>query len=169
MTIKIDSNELDALRDGHVDALFSNERSTPIAIEEGYSVIARLTEWGPPAIIGNSVRVKKEWLEDPEKREAIRNFLKATAEGIALFHQDRELVLDVIGKWYGLKDRTRAQIIYDDGRWTPRKPYPCYDGIKRTIELYDSAEMRMHTAEDFYDDSLIRELDESGFIDSLYH
>lgn len=28
--------------------------------------------------------------------------------------------------------------------------------------------MRQHTAEDFYDDSLMREIERSGFIDALY-
>ncbi len=50
----------------------------------------------------------------------------------------------------------------------PRKPYPCYDGVKKTMEVYDSNEMRRHTPHDFYDDSLMRELDESGFLDRLY-
>ena len=36
------------------------------------------------------------------------------------------------------------------------------------MKLYDSHQMRQHSPEDFYDDSLMRELDDSGFIDSLY-
>ena len=36
------------------------------------------------------------------------------------------------------------------------------------MKRYDSNEMRKYTSEDFYDDSLMRELDESGFIDSFY-
>ena len=36
------------------------------------------------------------------------------------------------------------------------------------MEVYDSNEMRRYTPESFYDDSLMRELDESGFLDSLY-
>ena len=36
------------------------------------------------------------------------------------------------------------------------------------MELYDSAAMRRFKVEDFYDDSFMKELDESGFIDSLY-
>ena len=56
-----------------------------------------------------------------------------------------------------------------DGRAAiPRKPYPCYDGIPRTMEVFDSHAMRAHRAEEFYDDSLLRELDESGFIDGVY-
>jgi hypothetical protein len=61
-----------------------------------------------------------------------------------------------------------AQTIYARGAWLPRKPYPCYEGYTKTMELYDTNEMRRYKATDFYDDSLMREIDESGFIDALY-
>ena len=51
-----------------------------------------------------------------------------------------------------------AEAIYDRGDSFPRKPYPCYDGIKKAMEVYDSNEMRRYTPETFYDDSLMREL-----------
>jgi hypothetical protein len=50
----------------------------------------------------------------------------------------------------------------------PSKPYPSVDGIKKTMELYDSLAMRRHKPEDFYDDRFVKELDQSGYIDSLY-
>jgi hypothetical protein len=36
------------------------------------------------------------------------------------------------------------------------------------MKLYDSPEMRKLKVEDFYDDTLMRELDKSQFIDKLY-
>jgi ABC-type nitrate/sulfonate/bicarbonate transport system substrate-binding protein len=107
-------------------------------------------------------------MRDPAKRETARRFLKATIEGIALFHRDRELALEVLKNWHGVADRSHAEKIYDGGRWIPRKPYPCYEGIERGTKRYDSNEMRKFKPEDFYDDSLMRELDESGFIDDVY-
>jgi len=41
-------------------------------------------------------------------------------------------------------------------------------GIRRVMQVYDSNEMRKYKAEDFYDDSIMSELDKSGFIDGLY-
>ena len=73
-----------------------------------------------------------------------------------------------MSKWHGIKDREVAEIIYDGGKEMSRKPYPCVEGIKKTMELFDSNEMRRYNSEDFYDNSLMREIDESGFIDSLY-
>ena len=42
------------------------------------------------------------------------------------------------------------------------------DGIKRVMQLFNTAKMRRFKPEDFYDDSFMKELDESGFIDNLY-
>jgi len=36
------------------------------------------------------------------------------------------------------------------------------------VRIHDSHTMRQYQAQDFYDNSLLRELDENGFIDSLY-
>jgi hypothetical protein len=36
------------------------------------------------------------------------------------------------------------------------------------MKVYDSNEMRKYSLEDFYDDELMKELDEAGFIDSFY-
>jgi hypothetical protein len=40
--------------------------------------------------------------------------------------------------------------------------------VLRSLRLYDSPEMRKYTQEYFYDDGIVRELDESGYSDSLY-
>ena len=50
----------------------------------------------------------------------------------------------------------------------PEYPFPCYDGIRRTMEVYDSHEMRKYEPEDFYDDRILRELDQSGFVEQTY-
>lgn len=160
-------NKLEDMRLGRVDAVIGTERLYARAIEEGLPILVDATEWNEP-MAGNSILVPPEWMEDPVKRETARRFLKATIEGIALFHQDRELALEVLRKWHGVADRRHAESIYDGGRWIPRKPYPCYEGIQRGTQRYDSNEMRKFKPEDFYDDSLMRELDESGFIAEVY-
>ena len=133
-----------------------------------YQPLIDLRSWNE-SIAGSSVRVKRVWLQNPRNREAVRRFLKTTVEAILLFHEgEGEVAFQVMSKWHGLRDREFADIIYAGGKELPRKPYPCVEGIKKTMELYDSNEMRKYKLEDFYDDSLMRELDESGFIDSLY-
>jgi len=49
--------------------------------------------------------------------------------------------------------------MYDSAMEMASKPYPTVDGIKLTMELYDSNEMRQQKPEDFYDNSFVRVLD----------
>jgi ABC-type nitrate/sulfonate/bicarbonate transport system substrate-binding protein len=158
---------VDGLLDGSLDALIAYEFEFADAKREGLPVLLDTREWDE-FIAGNSIKVAPGWLDDPAHREAARRFLRATAEAIALFHQQPQLVKRVLAEWYGVTDPERAQTVYERGAWIPRKPYPCHDGIKSTMALYDSNEMRRYQPSDFYDDSMMREIDASGFIDALY-
>ena len=85
-----------------------------------------------------------------------------------MMKKNKYVAFKAMEKWYHFTDYEVQQIIYDGAKEMPRKPYPTLDGIKKTMQLYDSAQMRRYKPEDFYDDSFIKELDESGFIDKLY-
>ena len=167
ISIMQSGNEIEALRTGTVDAIVASDRGYATAMQEGFPVLADLSTWNEP-LAGNSVHVSPEWLKEPGNRDVAYRFLQATVEAIALFHTNRDLVIDVLKKWHGVTDSEYANKIYEYGRWISRKPYPCYVGIAKTMDRYDSLEMRKYSPEDFYDDSLLRELDESGFIDGLY-
>jgi ABC-type nitrate/sulfonate/bicarbonate transport system substrate-binding protein len=154
------------LQSGIADAIVADERYFATGKQLGFPVLADTSEWGA-TIAGNSVRVEKTWFQNPLNREAARRFLLATLEGLAIFHKNREEAVRVMIKWHGM-DRETASVIYTQGLSLQRKPYPCYDGIKKTMELFDSNEMRKYKPQDFYDDSLLKEIDQSGFIDRLY-
>ncbi len=155
------------LQAGLVDVFIADDRYYATAKQAGFPILADTVDW-KTAIAGSSVRVERTWLQNPRNQEAARRFLKATLEGIAMFHRNREDALRIMAKYHGIKDREVAGTIYDQGKNMPRKPYPCYEGIKNTMELFDSNEMRKHKQQDFFDDSLMKELDKSGFIDALY-
>ncbi len=167
ISIVRNARNIQDLREGRVDAIVASERRYAEALQEDYPVLLDTRTWGAIPIAGNSVKVEPAWLASDTNREAARRFLQATVEAVALFHEDRALALAVLTKWHGMTD-WMAETVYEGGRSIPRKPYPCYEGIERTIELYDSNEMRKHPPDYYYDDSLMRELDESGFIDSVY-
>jgi ABC-type nitrate/sulfonate/bicarbonate transport system substrate-binding protein len=167
LSILDNGRDAEALRQGLVDAVVANERQFARLAEEGYPVLANTLDWNEP-IAGNSVLVQPAWLKAAGHRDIALRFLKASAEGIALFHEQPEVALAVMAKWNGVTDRKMAETIYGRGDSMPRKPYPCRDGIRKTMELFDSNEMRRYRPEDFYDDSLLRELEQSGFLDSLY-
>jgi ABC-type nitrate/sulfonate/bicarbonate transport system substrate-binding protein len=158
--------DVSRLRDGSVDAIIARERDYAALQGENFSFLLDTRSWGPLPIGGNSVRVGVEWYEDAANVDKMRRFLMALVEGIALFHEDRDLAIDVLERWNGVPD-WYAEIMYDQAM-IPQVPFPCYDGIRRTMEFYDSHEMRRYVPEDFYDDGLLLELEESGFIRDAY-
>jgi ABC-type nitrate/sulfonate/bicarbonate transport system substrate-binding protein len=167
LSLKTDGRDVAALRDGRVDAIVASEFIYAEAKKAGYPILEDTSDWNLP-IGGNSVLVEKGWLERGTNREAAKRFLQAVIEGLALFHRDRDLALQVMAKWHAVTDPEVAAIAYERGQWLERKPYPCYEGVVQTMQLYDSYAMRQFKATDFYDDSIVKELDASGFIDALY-
>lgn len=160
-------DDISMLMNNTLDAIIGYEKAYADALREGLPILADTREWND-VLAGNSARIRSGWLNDNTNREAARRFLKATVEGIALFHQHPEIALQVMEDWYGFEDHEYARNYYARGAWIPRKPYPCYEGLQRTVDLYDSNAMRQLSPANFYNDSLIRELDESGFINDLY-
>ncbi len=161
------NNDISFLKNNRLDAIVGYEVAYADALRDGLPILADTREWNE-VLAGNSARIRSGWLNDNTNREATRRFLKATVEGIALLHQRPEIAIQVLEDWYGFEDIEYARSYYARGAWIPRKPYPCYEGFQRTVELYDSNAMRQRSPASFYNDSLIRELDNSGFIDDLY-
>lgn len=167
ISIKLHGRDVEALEKGLVDAIVASETRYSVAKQRGFPILADTHDWGI-AVAGNSVLVESGWLDEPQQREAALRFLRATVEGLALFHRDKELALDVMARWNGVTDREIAETIYARGLLLEQVPYPCYDGIENTFDTYPSNELRRFTPEDFYDDSLIRELDDGGFIAEFF-
>ena len=165
--IVADSHEVEDLQNGLVDATVAYEMGYAVLQGEGYPILADTKEWNEH-IGGNSVLVERQWLSNPTNRETAKRFLMALAEAISLLHRDPELAIRVLDDWYGIDDRSFAEKVISRGAWIPREPYPCYEGIERTMELYDSSEMRKPSAADFYEDSIVRSLADAGFIEALY-
>jgi len=80
--------------------------------------------------------------------------------------------LRLIKEFLKLKDQDEVeetyQIIIQDIQ--PRKPYPLKEGVEMVLRNIESSVPKAKTAkaEDLIDDSVVRRLDQSGFIDQLY-
>jgi ABC-type nitrate/sulfonate/bicarbonate transport system substrate-binding protein len=158
------TSDLDA---GKVDAIIADDRYIATATEAGYPVLADTSKWNQP-IAGSSVRVEPQWLQDPKNRDIAERFLKGFVEGVAIYFENRPEAVRVLMKYHGIPDQKTAEAIYEEGLKMERKPLPCYAGIKKTMELYNSPEMQKYKETDFYDDGIIKQLDKSGFIAQAY-
>ena len=153
------------LKNRRVDAIIANDIRLAAVRDAGFKPLLDLRSWDIP-IASSGVVTSRSWLRD--NRETARRFIQSLVEAIALFKKDKEVAFRAMAKWYYITDREKQELIYAGGADMPRKPYPAVEGIKKLMEVYDSNEMRKYKPEDFYDDSFVRELDESGFIDGLY-
>ena len=157
--------DVDILRKGAVDAFVTDELGSAVAMSAGFHQLVNFYDWKIP-MVGNGVNADRAWLQN--HRETARRFIKSVVEAIAVMKNDKGVVFRIIAKDYGITDPELQQRFYTPMVNLPRKPYPAVEGIKAQMRIFDSHEMRQHKPEDFYDDSFVRELDSSGFIDSLY-
>jgi ABC-type nitrate/sulfonate/bicarbonate transport system substrate-binding protein len=165
--VRASEDRLNSLKDGRADAVVVNELGFTHAAKMGLKPLIDLNTWDEPFLC-SGVSASQAWLKEPGNRDKALRFLKATVEAIALMHKNDPVAMRAIGKWWGVPDREIQRRMLLTGKEIPRKPYPNVDGIKLVMKLFNSPEMQKHKPEDFYDDSLMRELDKSGFIDNLY-
>jgi len=157
---------LDQLLNGSVDAFVANDIVTFMARARGYRPLVDMGEWKVPMTI-SGITADEDWLQG--NRETMRRLVKSYVEAIALMKKDKQVAVRAMVKYWNVTDPKLQDWFYERGvTLVPQKPYPNVEGIRKTMELYDSPEMRKHAPEDFYDNGFVRELDQSGYIDSLY-
>ena len=105
------------------------------------------------------------------KREAIRRFIKAMTEAIALIKQERESTMQIIGKYLKVEDREALRRTWDEYKEVyPVVPMPTPEGV--ATALAEEAKKRPEAAKAapaaFVDQSFVKELEASGFIAALY-
>jgi ABC-type nitrate/sulfonate/bicarbonate transport system substrate-binding protein len=162
---------LDGLRSGKFDAYICGE-ALPAwqAAQMDYKPLIDFKQWKIP-MSSSGVNVDRAWLRD--NREAARRFIKSVVEAIAIMKQDRRAAFRAMAKYYGITDPKMQEFLYSSWDF-PAKPYPSVEGLRVAKALYAGhpglrdEEFRNARVEDSIDDSFIRELDQSGYIDSLY-
>ena len=165
VTLVEEGMDYSRLKSGEVDAFIGSEIYYTMAEQNGAKDLVNLEDYNFP-IAGSGVNVDRKWLET--HHEEAENFVKAMIESYALMRKDRSVVEAALSKWYGVTDPQQVDSMYAQIGSTPEKPYPAADGIKLVKELYDNPILNSHEAEYFYDDSFVKALDESGFIDEAY-
>jgi hypothetical protein len=105
-------------------------------------------------------------------RSSALKLMRAFVEGIYFYKTRKKESMAIIGKYMRTDDMEAVGATWDyfANRIVPKKPYPSAQGIKALLEL--AAKERPEAAkvppERMMNISLLKELDESGFIDRLY-
>jgi NitT/TauT family transport system substrate-binding protein len=154
------------LQQGLVDASIISPPNGLIAQKLGFKEILNLMQMKLPfGYMG--IGVNEVWLRN--HRPTMLNFMKGYLEGLALARKDQEYTMRTIGKYSQLKDR---EILLESYRtsipYIPEKPYVSKEIIAAALRLSKRPDARNADPEKFYDNSVVKELDASGFIASLF-
>ncbi|MBI4529562.1 MAG: ABC transporter substrate-binding protein [Deltaproteobacteria bacterium] len=155
-----------ALQQGLVDASIISPPNGLIAQKLGFRELVNLMQMKLPfGYFG--IGARETWLR--QNRDVMRNFLRGYLEGLALCRRDREYALRLIGKFSHIDDR---EILLESYRtsipYIPERPYVRREIIEAALKLSKREGARNADPEKFYDNSLVKELDGTGFIASLF-
>jgi ABC-type nitrate/sulfonate/bicarbonate transport system substrate-binding protein len=132
------------------------------------SMLGEPKDFGVPSP-GSEINTTRQSLK--ELRPRLKAFFMAYSEAIAAGRKDRELAYQVFRKYMRVENPKLLDFTYRvqflDA--IPAKPYPREDAIQASIEdLRDTTpKLEGMKAADFFDASLIREIDNEGFFAKL--
>ena len=101
----------------------------------------------------------------------VRGFLRAWVEGIKIFKTDKDQSLKVLAKYLKIQDREVLEKSHEIYRPVYKKiPYGDRRAVKFALEQMtkEIPEAAKLNADDFIDNSILSELEKTGFIDQLY-
>ena len=104
-------------------------------------------------------------------REEVRGYIKVAIEAVHLMYTNKDLATRVFGKYSRTTDKEILEAAYHTYLdKTDKVPYIKPSAVKLAIDLLAEQDPRFKTArpEDFIDNSIVREIEESGFVKELY-
>ena len=100
----------------------------------------------------------------------VESLLKGYIESLHFFRTQRERTVNAIMNYLRIKDRAKAEEGYDYYvELMPVMPYASVAGVRSVLQLLAHQQPKALTAnpEDFYDMTLLKKIEQSGFVKSL--
>lgn len=159
------SNRIAAIETARADAAIVTPPMTLQARKMAFPLLLDGSKLGIP-YSSLFIVVRKSHLA--KNRSEISNFMKAMIEGIHYYKVNKELSLRVLSKYMKISDREVLEENFREYDF-PLKPYPAKEYFELPIQEVGKKEPKAlkENPERFTDPSLVRELDETGFIDRL--
>jgi len=157
---------LAALEQGEVQVGPFSSPSTLRARRAGFVQLADLTDMPYNA---NGPVVRRDALDDPTSHEGFVRYLKATVQAIARLRQDPPWAQQVLEKYLKIQDPDVLAEVYKD--YLPKRvPLVVPEGLTPVLESIATRDPSARDADirRFYDNSIVDELQRSGFIDAQY-
>lgn len=135
----------------------------------GFSLLADLSTIGVD-YQGAGVVTTKSYLR--ENRDLTRRYLRAYVEGLHRLKTDKSFSIKVIGKYSRISEADWLEETYQHYavKVMPKLPYPTIKGIQMVLDEMSTRNPKAKGVqpESFIDVTILRELEQSGFIKSLY-
>src|SRR5215471_1397346 len=164
-------NMLAALDKGGIDAAVLTIPSMFVAEDRGYRVLA---DMGDTDIyyLHTMIATTRSYVKN--NRDRVLRFLKGYLEGLAFVKQRKKESVDIVREKLRLgSEQTRnleRSLDLLNAKYYEPTPYPSLRGVETVLGFGEKDNPKAKTADPkaFVDDSLLREIDQSGFIKTLY-
>ena len=133
----------------------------------GFNELANLGQefkYATTVIVARESQLRKE-------RETFSQFAKAVIEGIHRVKTDREFAIKVLGKMLRSTDREILEETYRVfSALYERVPYPAPEGIQPILDeiALQNPKAKSYKPDDFIDTTVVKQLEQSGFVGSVY-
>ena len=158
---------VDAVLAGRVQATVVNPPASIIAQKRGMNTLADLPKLGL-VYQHTAAATTKKYIR--ENRDIVRRYVKSQIEAVHRIYTDKESAIRALARFIGrtverdVLEKTWENLLSE--AVLPRKQYPSIEGLKTILASEPKA--KSHNPEDYFDASFVRELDQSGYTDSLY-
>jgi len=158
-----------AMQGGRIQGGVFGYPQTSRAIKLGNRLMLHLPTLNIP-YAANGVSTRGELARnDPD---LVRRYLAAVIEASALMKRDRAFSFKVLGKYLRTSDTDLLSETYDVqiAKYLLKVPLPTVDNVKSVVEeiAERNPKAKDQDAKQFFDDRFVRQLETSGFIDSVY-
>ena len=164
-----EQEEVLALQNKAVDAVILSEPFATVATRAGASMLVDLSQLGVPYTM-HGFGARKSYIQ--ANRDITIRFMKAYLEGIYVFKTNKDIALNVLKKYTRLDDLSLVQTSYEEmsQRLIRRVPHPDREGIQTIIDQLAKTRPQMKNLNpgDFIDPSILKEIEDSGFVKKLY-
>jgi ABC-type nitrate/sulfonate/bicarbonate transport system substrate-binding protein len=157
---------LAALDKGIVVAGVFSSPTTVMAKRLGYKQLVNIASFKLP-YPHNAIATRKTLVR--QNPELIKSFLKAYLAAIKIIHEEPEVAKRALSRFLGSKD---AEMI--DDSYTSlaplflKVPYMPEEAVRTVLSLSDHPKAAQANPKDFFDNHLLKELEDSGFVKELY-
>lgn len=157
-----------ALANGAIDGTALSFEEMLVAKKLGFSILLDISNLGIEGLNSDIVTTRR-FVRD--SRETVQRFVRGMVKGVNFYTKNKKFSMEVIARYTKSRDLEKIENGYDyNAKVYLKKPYPAIQGIQIALEEIGERNPAAKGAkpEQFIEVSFVKELDDSGYIDSLY-